>query len=480
MKEISTAQLLDISIALSAEKDRDTLLEHILNAAMDITDCDAGTLYIKSGQTLAFRLMITRSMQKITGGHYEKIDLPPVPISRQNACACAVLDGRLFNLPDVYASDSFDFSGPRRYDAITGYKTTSMLVVPMEDDKGQIIGVLQLINALGDKRTPIPFPAACEQVILALASQAAICMTNMNYAVAVQELLNSLVSVLSTAIDARSPYNANHTRNMASYADRFIDWLNKQEHGWYFTDSEKRQFLMSVWLHDVGKLTTPLYIMDKESRLSSALERVLTRLETISLLGRIHNLKTGSDNSSLEQALLLARQVIETANTADFLTDELLAHVNALALKTYVDAKGAEKPWLTSEELTALSVRKGTLTEAERKIMENHVLMTERILSEVKFTGEYEQVPLWAMQHHEYLNGHGYPFCLRGDEIPKETRLLTILDIFDALTAIDRPYKDPIPMERALKILHAMVDNGQLDGQILALFVESRAWEETM
>lgn len=480
MKDISTTQLMDISIALSAQKDRDTLLEYILNAAMDITDCDAGTLYIKSCQTLTFRLMITRSMNKITGGHYEKIDLPPVPISHENACARAVLDGKLVNLPDVYASDSFDFSGPRRYDSITGYKTTSILVVPMEDDKGQIIGVLQLINALDDKRTPIPFPAACEQVILALASQAAICITNMNYATAVQALLNSLVSVLSTAIDARSPYNTNHTHNMAIYAERFIDWLNQHERGWYFTDSEKRQFLMSVWLHDVGKLTTPLYIMNKESRLSSALERVLTRLETISLLGRIHSLETGADNSKLEQELLSARHFIETANTVDFLTDELLAAVTALSIKTYIDAKGETKPWLTSVELTSLSVRKGTLTDAERKIMENHVIMTDRILSEVKFTGEYEKVPLWARQHHEFLNGQGYPYRLLGAEIHQETRLLTILDVFDALTAIDRPYKNPMPLENALEILHIMVENGQIDGRILAFFIESRAWEESI
>lgn len=479
MKEISTSELLDISIALSGERDRDTLLERILTAAMDITCCDGGTLYIKSGNALFFRLMITRSNGTLKGGNYGAIDLPPVPISSDNVCARSVLDGTLINLSDVYQNDTFDFSGPRRYDAMTGYKTTSMLVVPMQDDNGKIIGVLQLINAMDKENAIIPFPSECEQVVLALASQAAICLTNMNYASAVQALLDSLVSVLSTAIDSRSPYNANHTRNMAIYAERFIKWLNQADHGWYFTDSEKRQFLMSVWLHDVGKLTTPLYIMNKESRLSAGLERVLTRFERISLLGRIHALESGEDNTELEADLARAHAVINEANTIDFLRDDLLVAIQQYGERTYEDAQGKQHPWLTSDEVAALTVRKGTLTEGERRIMEQHVVMTSRILSEVQFTGEYAKVPIWAQQHHEFLNGKGYPNRLLGDEIPRETRLLTILDIFDALTARDRPYKSPMKLEKALSILQSMAQEGQIDSWILQLFMQSNAWEET-
>ncbi len=479
MKEITTSELLDISIALSVERDRDSLLERILTAAMDITCCDGGTLYIKSGNTLSFRLMITRSNGTLKGGHYGDIDLPPVPISSDHVCARSVLEEKLINLSDVYQNDIFDFSGPQRYDAITGYKTTSMLVVPMQDDKGKIIGVLQLINALADDGSIISFPHECEQVVLALSSQAAICLTNMNYAAAVQALLDSLVSVLSTAIDSRSPYNANHTRNMAIYAERFICWINQDDHGWYFTDSEKRQFLMSVWLHDVGKLTTPLYIMNKESRLSSGLERVLARLQTISLLGRIHALENGTDNSALEEELHRAHVVINEANTIDYLRDDLLVAIQGFGEKTFVDAQGREQHWLTSDEVAALSVRKGTLTEGERRIMEQHVVMTSRILSEVTFTGDYAKVPIWAQQHHEFLNGKGYPNRLLGDEIPRETRLLTILDIFDALTARDRPYKSPMKLEKALSILQGMASDGQIDGWILSLFIQSKAWEET-
>lgn len=478
MKPINTTKLLDICIAMSSEKDRNGLLERILTAAMDITHCDGGTLYIKSGHALTFRFMITKSLNIRKGGVYGEIDLPSVPISRTNVCTCALLEGKLINLPDVYASNCFDFSGPRQYDAMTGYKTTSMLVLPMQDDTGKIIGVLQLINALDEEGNTIPFHTTTEPVILALASQAAVCLTNMNYASAVQALLDSLVSVLSTAIDSRTPYNANHTRNMARYAERFLDWLNKQQTNWLFTESEKRQFIMSVWLHDVGKLTTPLHVMDKESRLSEGLERVLTRFTTIGLLERIRAMEEGTDSSSLEETIHNARALVVQVNTIPFVTDDMLAGIQDLGQRSYLDEKGKLQPWLRRDEVINLSVRKGTLTEAERLIMQAHVSMTSKILSEIRFTDEYKKVPLWATMHHEFLNGNGYPAQLKGDDIPRETRLLTILDIFDALTAKDRPYKAPMPLDKAIHTLENMVQEGQLDGEILALFIKSRAWED--
>lgn len=477
MNQYVSTKLLDISIALSSEKDRDTLLERILSATMDISRCDGGTLYIKNNDELKFHFMLTRSTGYHMGGRYGKIDLPAVPISRGNVCACAALDNVLINVPDVYKTDRFDFSGPRRYDAMTGYKTTSMLVVPMQDEKGHVIGVLQLINALNTYGETIPFAEDYEQVVMALSSQASICLTNMNYAKAVQSLLDSLVAVLSTAIDARTPYNANHTRNMVLYGQRFLSWLTEQQHPWQFSDAEQRQFLMAVWLHDVGKLTTPREVMDKKDRLGACLERVLTRLDTIGLLGRIEALTEHKDCNALLKELEDARQLIEEVNAMGFLPDTYLERIQALGKKSYIDQHQACKAWLTEEELVLLSVRKGTLTADERRIMEEHVSMTSRILNEVVFPKEYEQVPLWAGQHHELLNGKGYPLGLTGDQIPGESRLLTILDIFEALTARDRPYKPPMEVGKALEIMRSMANNGELDTEILDLFIQSQAWE---
>ena len=227
MRKDTLQTILNIGIALSKEKDIDCLLEQILEAVMDITNCDAGTLYTKLEDALEFRIMITRSQGIHQGGSGNPITLPPVPLRKENVCACGVLYRNLINIPSVYVNDAYDFSGPKKYDAITGYHTQTMMVVPMEDDKGEILGVIQLINAMDEDGNVIPFKEEYEQILLSMGSQAAISMMNRKYAHQVRNMLDSFVRVMTTAIDERTPYTANHTRNMAIYANRFIDWLNK-------------------------------------------------------------------------------------------------------------------------------------------------------------------------------------------------------------------------------------------------------------
>jgi len=499
MKQINTQTLLDVGIALSKEKDDDKLLETILDAAMDITHCDAGTLYMLEADNLHFRVMITRSMNVRQGGSNGAITLPAIPVrrppvlpdgkvlqggatfdeqglNRSNVCAICAHQHRLINVRDVYESAEFDFSGPRRYDAMTGYRTASMLVVPLEDDRGDIIGVLQMMNAQDDAGRAIPFDVDFEPVILSLGSQAAICLTNMSYAKEITELLDSFVRVMSTAIDARSPYNANHTRNMVRYGGRFLDWLSETGSDWTFNDEQRRQFLMSVWLHDVGKLVIPLEVMDKQTRLGDRYDDVMHRLTRFGLENRVAFLENRLDEAAytaMAGAIGDARALIETANTMGFLPDDTLAAIEALAA---APGPGGEA-FLTSDELTALSIRKGTLTGAERAVIESHVVMTGKMLEEMKFSSGHKMVPRWAASHHEFLNGKGYPLGLAGDEIPREVRLLTILDVYDALTAVDRPYKPGLAPEKAFEILGFMVKDGQVDPDILNLFRESGAWQ---
>ena len=325
-------------------------------------------------------------------------------------------------------------------------------------------------------------PAGYEPKLSLYETQAAISLTNMQYAEQVTGLLDSLVGALSTAIDQRTPYNANHTRNMVKYAARFLDWLERTGNYWSFDADRRRAFLLSVWLHDVGKLLVPLEVMDKSTRLGPALERVESRFAAMALLDRIAMLEGRLDEEAFSARTAEREEALEDirkANTAGFMPDENLARVEEIAKRTYTDENGEVRPWLTETERVCLTVRKGTLTAAERGVMESHVTATARILEQVAFPRQYAQVPEWAAAHHELLNGTGYPDHRTAESLPREVRLLTILDVFDALTARDRPYNPPMPVEKALAILHSMVREGSLDETILALFEESRAWEET-
>ena len=482
MIPFSADRLIQIAIALSAEKDLSLLLDRILTEAIDFTHCDAGTVYIREEDHLVFHDMITHSkgIHKIRRGDADMP--PPIPLSHTHVCACVALERKLISIPDVYLDSEYNFASTRRYDELNGYRTRSMLVVPMEDDQGRCIGVLQLINALDDNGRLIPFAPEMESVIRALGSLAAVSLNNTLLQQAVSDVLHSFVTAMVDAIDARSPYNANHTRSMVRYASRFIAWLNAGDHGWKIAEEEKEPLIMSVWLHDVGKLVVPLEIMDKRTRLGSLEEPVMARIQVAQLMERLRALEhpeQAQDAMRQFQALAEARETLQAANAASNLTHEMLKRLQAIGDMQCLTAEGETIPLLQPEEKAAAMVQRGTLTAKERQEMEQHVVYTRRLLGNVKFSGLYKPVPDWASRHHEFLNGTGYPNHLSAAQLPREVRLLTILDIYDALTAEDRPYKPPIPPEKAFAILESMRDEGKIDGQILSLFKESGAWRKT-
>ncbi len=480
-KSSDMQRFLEMCLALTAEHDREALLSNILDSAMEAANSDAGTLYLLEDDGLHFVRMVTRSQNVRQGGHDAPISLPPVPMEEKYVCSWVALHNEPINVADVHTDTHFDFTGSLRYDAMTGYRTQSMLVVPMANDRGELLGVTQLINAQDETGAVVPFDPEVELLVSALSSQAAISITNMRYAEQITMLLDSLVGTLSTAIDERSHYNANHTRNMVRVGEKFLDWLDKTGNPLAFDENSRRSFLMSVWLHDVGKLTVPLEVMDKDTRLGTASEKVRERFHTVALLDRIALLEGKLDQAEYERRKkenAEAIAFIERINRQGFLPDEDLAAVDELAKRSYIDENGEEHPLLTPSEHTCLQIRKGTLTDEERSVMQSHAVVTGRILGQMTFPKLYAQVPKWAAAHHELLNGKGYPNHLKGDEIPTAVRLLTVLDVFEALTARDRPYKPPMPLEKALGILHIMAEKeGSIDPQLLALFEESKAWE---
>ena len=481
MRSNTMSEFLNICLAITAEKDRVALLTKILDTAIEMNNCDAGTLYLLEDDGLHFARMVTKSQGVRQGAHGEVITIPPVPLKENYVAAYAVIHNETVRVDSVRQDERFDFSGTKRYDDMTGYFTGTMLVTPLTNDKGEIIGAIQLLNAFDEDGKIVAFDYEIQDLTAALMSLAAISLTNMQYTDQISKLLSSLVQALSTAIDERTPYNANHTKNMVKYGDRFLSWLSESGNEMAFDEDKKAAFLMSVWLHDVGKLVVPLEVMDKESRLGPGLKVIQDRFRAISLLAKIDGLE---GRITMEEAAAKQAEIaddlafIESINKAGFLPDDKLARVEEIAAKTYADESGAVVPWLTEEEHKNLQIRKGTLSADERKIMESHVVVTSKILDHVFFPKSYAKVPEWASAHHELLNGKGYPAHRTAEDIPMEVRLLTILDVFDALTARDRPYKPPMPTEKALSILHSMVDEGSMDGNILALFEESKAWEE--
>ena len=473
--------LIQIAISLSTEKHISVLLDKILTEAMRITNCDGGTVYIREKDGLSFQNMITLS-KNVHLIRRDGVDfLPPVPMNRDHICARAALEKRTFNIPDAYEAVNFNLAGTRRYDEMNGYRTKSILVVPMEDEKGENIGVLQLINAQDSRGTAIPFDERDVSVIQALGSLAAVSLNNTLLQRAVSDILHSFVMVMVDAIDARSPYNANHTRSMVAYAQRFMDWLDAGDHGWRFQEKEKDPFLMSVWLHDLGKLVIPLEIMDKKSRLGGLEAGLHARLEVARLMERLRALEHPDQAAEAERRLRdldWAGETLKKINQAGALTEEMQRQISILWEMRCLQSDGTEIPLLTEQEKTAVSVRFGTLTDRERGEIEKHVVYTRKLLSAMRFSGAYASVPEWASRHHELLNGSGYPDHLRGNELSRQVRLLTILDIYDALTAEDRPYKPPMPPERALAVLESMRDEGKVDGEILSLFKQSGAWRK--
>ena len=283
------------------------------------------------------------------------------------------------------------------------------------------------------------------------------------------------------AIDTRSSYNANHTKSMVGYARKFLDYIGENHDNRKLSDEEADSFLMSVWLHDIGKLVIPLEVMDKATRLGDKKETVKTRVTVACLMEEIEGLKNPSrkeETDARANELKEAFKLIEECDTKGFLPDDTIEALKKAATLKCLDEEGVEKDLLTEEELTAITVRKGTLTDEERSIMQSHVVYTGRMLGKMNFEGIYANVPGWAASHHELLDGSGYPNHVKDNEIPNEVRFLTIIDVYDALTAEDRPYKPPMPAEKAFGILDSMADEGKIDKHILQLFKESKAWEK--
>lgn len=491
-------RLSDIGRALSGERNLDALLEMIVLEARKFTRADAGTLYIIEDSSLRFKIVQNDSLNIRLGGTTGgAITFPPVELKETNVSAFVALNGISVNIPDVYNTNLFDFTGPKKFDASTGYRSQSMLVVPMRNHENDVIGVLQLLNAKNAKTNEtVAFSPDYENLTESLASQAAVAITNVRLINDMEKLFESFVQVMATAIDEKSPVTGGHIRRVANLTMAMAETINSQDEGKFkdicFSPGQMYELKVAAWMHDIGKVTTPVEVVEKARKLQTIFDRILyidLRMQYLIQNNRMEGIKkkmealeqgaSKEDLARIEQetendetTLKDIRQFLNACNSpGEFLEEAKVERLKTISQMTYTDMDGKAHNFLDEDELTNLSIRKGSITEKERKIMQHHAHVTLQMLEKIPFTKALKNIPRFAGAHHEFINGKGYPLGLKGDEIPFEGKLMAVTDIAEALTASDRPYKKAMPLEMVYKILRSMAEHEELDRDLVELFI---------
>ena len=499
--------LSSIGMALSTEQDQDHLQEEILRGARGLTNADGGTIYRMSGdgQYLNFALMQTDSLGIHLGGASGAfIDLPPVPLYRpdgspnlSSVVTYAVLEEETVNIADAYRPGRFDFSATRAFDQKTGYRSHSLLAIPLRDHQHRIVGVLQLLNArAGDGATVIPFSGIAQRMAESVASQAAVAMTRQALIRDMSDLFESFVQLIADAVDRKSPYTGGHCRRVTELTLMLAEAACRSREGsladFQMDDADRYELNIASLLHDCGKITTPEWIMDKATKLQTVYDRIgllETRFHAVKReaeVARWRSVAAGDDPTIAEA--IYEQSVVDLDHDLAFLrrvnagteamADEDVRRVRAIAEKRWIGPDGEVHPLLSEEEVDNLCVRRGTLNKRERTIIEDHIVATIEMLESVPYPRHLKRVPEFAGGHHERHDGSGYPRRLTGATMSVQARIMAIADVFEALTAADRPYKQPMSLSRALHILGQMKEAGHIDPELYRVFIEAGVWKD--
>jgi len=510
-------ELNSIGVALSAQRDIDKLLDLILKKSREITAADAGSLYLvergkdedsSPDDRLRFKLAQNDSV-------VVAFEESTMPLSDTSIAGHAALSGRSVNVADAYHLPSGSpFKISRSFDEKSGYRTKSMLVVPMRDHLGKVIGVVQLINKKRDAgmvlhpvglvdEFVIPFTSVDEELVTSLASQAAVALENTRLIQDIKSLFDSFVRAAVTAIEKRDPTTSGHSARVADLTVELAEQVDASSTGRFrevtFTRDQIQELRYASLLHDFGKVAVKEKVLVKGKKLyvgellvvRQRFAYVKRTLEAEHLRAKLEQVLSGRASPDLlremdaayEQRQEEIDQIVKMvlhANEPSILEEESFRALMDLPSRTFQDVDGNRQPFLTPNEVQALQIRRGSLSAQEREEIERHVTHTFEFLSEIPWTGEFRRVPEIAHAHHEKLDGSGYPRKLTAKDIPVQSRMMTIADIYDALVAWDRPYKKSVPVERALDILGEEARHGKLDVDLLAVFIEAKVFEKTL
>jgi HD-GYP domain-containing protein (c-di-GMP phosphodiesterase class II) len=512
-------QLNDIGASLSAERDINRLLEGILLAAKAITRADGGTLYLLTEEDgtkrLKFEIMRTQSLSIAMGGT-TGTPIPFYPIhlygkdgqpNKQMVAAFAALTGQTVNIADAYTAEGFDFNGTRNFDKKTGYRSKSFLTVPMKNHENEIIGVLQLINSQDPvSGEVVAFSDADQRLAESLASQAAIALTNRQLINQLEALFESFIAMINTAIDEKSPYTGGHCQRVPELTMMLAEAVNETKQGplkdFDMSDKDRYELKIAGLLHDCGKVTTPVHVVDKATKLESIFDRVHlidTRFEVLKrdaeielLKGRAALLQQGLDELSLREhanqleqtykarlrQLDQDREFLRKCNIGgEFMPPEAQEHVKKIGAYKWLDQSGNTAHFLTDDEIENLTIARGTLTANEREIINYHIVATIKMLEALPWPKHLRRVPEYAGGHHERMDGKGYPRGLRREQMSVQARVMGIADIFEALTARDRPYKKGKTLTESLHILGKFKEGGHIDPDLFDIFIRQKVYQ---
>ena len=505
------ARLNEIGIALSADRDADVVCDRILKGAMELTDADGGSLYRMSEdqKELNFVIVTTHSLGIDMGGISGKeIKFPPVSLfdkqgnaNKSNVVSCAVHDDCTINIHDAYHAEGFDFTGTRKFDQQTGYRTQSILTIPMKNHQGDIIGVLQLINAQDVETSKTrDFTAQDQQLAESLASQAAISITTNRLIEEQRELFEAFIELMASAIDEKSPYTGGHCKRVPELTMMIAEACHECDQGplseFHMEEKDRYELQIAGWLHDCGKVTTPEYVVDKATKLETIYDRLNTvdaRFEILKRDAMIELLEKKIErigmNPETEFGDLLQdyesrvakldddRNFVRKSNVGgEFMDEDSKQRIRDISDYRYVDPHGAYSKLLDENEVENLTIERGTLTHDEREVINNHIVVTIKMLEELPFPKHLKNVPEYAGGHHERMDGKGYPRGLKREDMSWQARMMGIADIFEALSASDRPYKTGKPLTECLRILGFMKKDHHVDPDIFDVFVRDKVY----
>ena len=502
-------QLNAIGASLSAERDIDRLLEAILTAAKTITRADGGTLYrVTEERTLRFEIVRTSSLRYYLGGTTgNPVPFYPIQLYKDGkpnqsmVAAYAALTGKTVNIADAYTADGFDFSGTRAFDTKTGYRSKSFLTVPMRNHDNETIGVLQLINAHEPSSGAIvAFSPSDQRLAESLASQAAIALTNRMLINQLEQLFESFINLINSAIDEKSPYTGGHCQRVPVLTMLLAEAVSETKDGplrdFHMSEQDRYELKIAGLLHDCGKVTTPVHIVDKATKLESIFDRIQlidTRFEVIKrdaeleALRKKHNfleqkmrMEAAEEDKRLRDRLRQLdddRKFLHACNIGgERMRDEDVDRVRRIGQYRWRDFAGHEAQFLSEDEVKNLTIRSGTLTEEERKVINHHIVATIRMLEALPWPKHLTKVPEYAGGHHERMDGKGYPKGLTREQMSVQARCMGIADIFEALTAKDRPYKKGKTLSESLEILGRMKLNNHVDPDLFDIFVRRKVY----